>query len=99
MFYDDKMYIMFNDELKNEGYDFDHAKKAPRKFNDRKKMNLILVTIDKDGNANYSNMGNSETMETTVDIVLTKQISQSRMMLCGYKNKNDEVKLGTATFE
>jgi hypothetical protein len=99
MFYQDKIYIMFNDEPKNETYDYEHAKKSPKTFNDRKKMNLMLVTVDKDGNATYSVIGNAESMETTIDINLTKQISKTRMMLCGYKYKNDEVKLGTADFE
>jgi len=99
MFHKDKMYIMWNDEPKNELYDFDHAKKSPKTFDEHKKMSLMLAIIDKDGNATISKMGDAESMETTIDLNLTKQISRKRMMLCGYKYKNDEVKLGTMDFE
>jgi hypothetical protein len=99
MFFKDKIYILFNDERKNETYDYENAKKSPKTFTDRKKMNLMLVTVDNAGNAAYSLIGNAESMETTIDINLSKQISNTRMMLCGYKYKNDEVKLGTAEFE
>jgi hypothetical protein len=99
MFYKDKIYVLFNDEIKNESYDYLNGKKSPKRFTDRKKMNLMMAIIDKDGNATFSLVGNAESMETTIDINLSKQISKSRMMLCGYRYKNDEVKLGTADFE
>lgn len=99
MFANGKTYILFNDEMKNENYDYENSKKSPKRFDERKKMNLRLVEIDKNGNLTTSIFGNSETMETTIDMLLTKQISSTRMVLCGYKYKNSEVKLGTANFE
>jgi hypothetical protein len=99
MFSNNKIFIMWNDEPKNETYDFENAKKSPKTFDEKKKMNLMMAIIDKDGATAFSKIGDAESMETTMDLNLTKQISNTRMMLCGYKYKNDEVKLGTADFE
>jgi hypothetical protein len=102
-FYNNKIYIFYNDEVENEHYDINNSETLPKKFNDIKKVNLMMVEITEDGKMIRSMVGNTLKFGTNVDIKRSYQSNTNRVILCGQMMNafggNKKTKLGTAIFD
>ena len=97
------LYIFYNDDPDNDQFDIATTNKRPKVLHNIKDISFVEIRFDEAGNVSRNVISNSKEMETAINTRLTKQLSPSRMVLCGLTMNgfggNSQTKLGILKFD
>jgi hypothetical protein len=103
MFFNNDMYILYNDDPENETYDIVNSTKTPEKFNGKKNVNLMIVKFEDSGKMTNKVLGKTAQWNTNVILSDCKQISADELLMVGETSNafggNAKTKMGIMKFE